>query len=85
MTDENGKEYKEEREIAKEVAGYFDNLFTSATPHDCEEVLEGILKTISEAMNRKLIRAVEDQEIKRAFFSMQPNKALGPDGMTSLF
>ena len=76
---------KGEEKVAKNVAKFYEGLFTTASPRDCEEILEGIQKTISECMNRKLTRSVEDQEIKQALFSMHPTKAPGPDGMTLSF
>ena len=36
-------------------------------------------------MNRKLIRPIYETEIKEAVFSMHPNKAPGPDGMSPFF
>lgn len=80
---EDGTEFRGEAEIAKEVASYFANLFTSSQPQDCEQIFEGIPRTITKAMNRNLTRPVEDQEI--TIFSMNPNKAPGPHGMTPIF
>ena len=36
-------------------------------------------------MNRILVNAVDENEIKTAIFSMNPNKAPGSDGMSPLF
>ncbi|XP_071903090.1 uncharacterized protein [Coffea arabica] len=48
-------------------------------------MLEGIPVSITEQMNRDLTKDVEEEEIKTAFFSMEPNKAPGSDGMSPLF
>ena len=36
-------------------------------------------------MNHRLLRPVDDLEIKKALFSMHPHKSPGPDGMSPLF
>lgn len=36
-------------------------------------------------MNQRLLRITQDEEIKEATFAINPEKAPGPDGMTSLF
>lgn len=76
---ENRKECKSEEENAREIAKYFENLFTTINPEDCEEILEDIPRTITEAMNVNLTRAMEDQEIKKTFLSMHLHKAPGPN------
>lgn len=73
---EEETEYVEKREIAGElIARYFENLFTAGNPQDCDDIFEGLPRTINETMNRKLTRPVEDYEIKQALFVMHPNKA----------
>lgn len=49
---ENGTECRWEVEISKKVASYFENLFTSSRPQDCEQIFEGIPRTITEAMKK---------------------------------
>lgn len=53
-------ECRSEREIGEEIAKYFEGLFTTNNPQNCDEILEGILRTISELMNRNLTRSVKD-------------------------
>ena len=50
-----------------------------------EEVLEGVPVSITSRLNQTLIQPVEEAEVRAAVFSMHPNKAPGPDGMTPLF
>nr|XP_027082466.1 uncharacterized protein LOC113704793 [Coffea arabica] len=52
---------------------------------DLEKILDRIPVTITEQMNKELSKKVEEKEIKTAFFSMDPNKALGSDDMSPLF
>ena len=49
------------------------------------EILEGIPLSINQEMNTKLTKPVEEDEIRVALFSMQPDKAPGQDGMSPLF
>lgn len=36
--------------MAGEIVKYFDNLFIISQPKDCEEILEGIPKTVTDAI-----------------------------------
>lgn len=85
IQNDEGISCTEEGEIGEVIAHYFANLFTTAQLQDCDEIFERISRTITESMDRKLIRTVEDHEIKKALFSMHANKAPGPDGMPHSF
>lgn len=54
----------------------------TSNPCDGDEILGRLQRKITDSMNVVLTRPVEDQEIKSASFSMNPQKALGPDGMS---
>ena len=82
---DDGSWTKNEGEIGKEVAKYYERLFTSSGHTNNNDILEEIPVTITEKMNDNLIKPVEEYEIKEAIFNMNPHKALGPDGMTPLF
>ncbi|XP_071916215.1 uncharacterized protein [Coffea arabica] len=74
-----------ERELREEVASYYKQLFDSQGTEGVEDILRGIPNTISNQMNVNLTRTITEAEIKSALFSMNPNKAPGPDGQTPLF
>ncbi|XP_071938995.1 uncharacterized protein [Coffea arabica] len=74
-----------EEELGREVANYYGDLFKSTAAGELDEILEGIPITITEQMNKDLTKKVDENEIKNAFFSMDPNKAPGSDGMSPLF
>lgn len=78
-------ECREESKIAQKIANYFENLFTSTSPQDCNEILDNVLRIVSESINKNLTKPVEDLEIKHALFSMNPNKVPGLNGLTPLF
>lgn len=79
LMNEEGIECRGEKEVAGKITKYFEKLFTSKHPRDCDEILEGIPR------NRNLTRIVENKEIKKAHFSINPNKALGPDDIPRSF
>lgn len=80
---EDGNEYSGEKEIAGEVAKYFESLFLIDHPNECNELLEGIPRTVTKLINRNLTRSVESQKIKKTLFSMNPYKT--PWQMVCLF
>lgn len=62
----------------------FNDLFR-ATESDWKEVIECIPTIITDAQNVKFLKPIEEEEVKRALFQMNPDKAPGPDGMTPAF
>lgn len=82
---ENGTWCESEGEIEGEINAYFNKLFTSNNPKHFDTILSGIPQVITGQMNNKLTRPVSEMEVKKAVFSLHPNKAPGPDGMTPSF
>lgn len=82
---EQGGICENDEELVEEVASFYENLFTSEDGLGWKDKLDGILSTITETMNLRLIRPLENSEIKKALFSMNPNKAPGLDSMTLYF
>lgn len=66
------------------LSGYFSNLF-AATEIDWQEVVSYIPTKVTTDQNNMLLQQVTVEEVKQALFQMNPNKAPGPDGMTSGF
>ena len=64
---------------------YFHQLFSSSNPTNIQDSLRYVTATVSNDMNQHLLRIPQDEEIKEAAFAINPEKAPGPDGMTSLF
>ena len=85
LLDSMGNWIETEEGIEHLATEYFHNLFTSSTPEDCEEAFRFITASVTEDMNTLLTRAPSEEEIKEAVFAINPEKAPGPDGMTSLF
>ena len=74
-----------EEGIEQLAVEYFEELFETSNPGDFEESIWFITETVTEDMNAVLTAQITDTEIKDAVFSINPEKAPGPDGMTSLF
>ena len=80
---ESGEWTTNDEELGGEIAKYYVDLFKSTANGQLEEILTGIPITITEHMNKDLTKKVDENEIKNAFFSMNPNKTPGNDGMSS--
>ena len=82
--EEGGLVYKEE-EIVNVIGGYFNNLFTS-TPGEREEIVNQALSPIISDEDNALLNAIPTAlEIKEAAFSINAEKAPGPDGFSAGF
>ena len=67
------------------VVEYFANIFTTLNPSSFDEVLEGMLPTVTGDMNSDLNRPFLAEEVQRALHQMAPLTTLGPDGMSLIF
>ena len=85
MESSEGNTLYEEDQIASEIARYFSNIFTSAGFDGTTTVAQALNPCISEAMNASLTSLPTAGEIKRALFSIHPDKAPGPDGFSACF
>ncbi|CAA7054921.1 unnamed protein product [Microthlaspi erraticum] len=74
-----------EKEVEKIAVSYFDKLFTSDSPVDFTGVLEHLSERVTPLENNVLTRQATETEVREALFMMHPEKAPGPDGMTTLF
>ncbi|CAA7045137.1 unnamed protein product [Microthlaspi erraticum] len=74
-----------DKEVEDVAVSYFDKLFTSSLPGDFTGVLEHMPHLITAQENEVLVRHATESEVHDALFMMHPEKAPGPDGMTTLF
>ncbi|CAA7048395.1 unnamed protein product [Microthlaspi erraticum] len=71
--------------IERTATSYFQTLFSSSCPQESDEALRYVTEKVTPEMNRSLTKLPTNEEIKKAISEMNPDKAPGPDGMTSLF
>lgn len=64
---------------------YFSSLFSSSNPPSYEPVLQSMIPKVTPLMNKCLTANITREEIREAVFSIKPESAPGPDGMTGLF
>ena len=85
LMDSLGNWVETEEGIEGLANSYFDSLFTASEPSNRDEAFRYITASLTQEMNATLMREPNEAEIKEAVFAINPEKALGPDGMTSLF
>lgn len=85
LTDEMGREQRNEGSKGVVAVDYFSSLFTSSNPLDFHHIFHDFQPRVTHAMNLDLIKEVTATEVKDAVFSINPTKAPGADGMSSLF
>lgn len=77
--------WRTDEEMVSEIFEFYSDLFTIENSMGWESKLNGILSTITGFMNSRIIGLVDNNEIKKVVFSINPNKAPGMNGMTPLF
>lgn len=74
-----------DEEIEAVASNYFQELFATTNPDTIQESIRFITAKVTNEMNQHLLSIPRHEEIKEATFAINPEKAPGPDGMTSLF
>lgn len=75
-----------EKGIEEEICNHFSLVFlTKRVDINEDEVLDVILKQITEQINAELVREVTDQEVKVAAFQLGEVRATNPNGLPGLF
>ena len=85
LLDENGNMVEDEEGLVAIATSYFRQICESSNPEDIADALENVSTTITGAINEDLTTPVTEWKVKLAIFAMHPEKAPGPDGMTTLF
>ena len=85
IEDAAGRPVYEETEIVNTISQHYSDLFTSGSSGSLDIVRETIRPLVSEDMNKGLITTPTLSEIRTAVFSINPDKAPGPDGFSASF
>ena len=85
LKNEAGMVCTDEQEISKILIDYYQNLFTSASPSNFEEVLMAVPTIITNEQNAMLAVEFVKAEVEEALQQMAPLKAPGPNGLPLLF
>lgn len=80
-----GQLVETEDEIEQVAVEYFSNLFETSNPSSYEESIRCIAEKVTGEMNAAVTAPVSDTEIRDDVFPINPDRAPGPNGMTSLF
>lgn len=85
IEDSNGIPVYEEDQISNVISSFYANLFMSSGYHGNQTVSEALFPCITSEQNEKLIKIPQAKEIKEATFSINGEKAPGPDGFSASF
>lgn len=85
IEDSRGKAVYKEEEIVQCITEYFAQIFSSQMANSEQVVLDGLTPLVTDEMNQTLIAPPSALEIKEALFSINADKAPGPDGFSSAF
>ncbi|XP_073363566.1 uncharacterized protein [Aegilops tauschii subsp. strangulata] len=85
LQDENGVVHEGQAEMANIIQAYFTNLFTSQVNIPNEEVIQKVVPKVSVQMNEALLAPFNEEDVRRALFSIGDFKAPGPDGLHAAF
>jgi hypothetical protein len=73
----------------KQAFQHFDSLYqhpsNEGTNEEAQEMLANIPNIVSEHDNNQLVREITEEEIAKAVWDMDPDKAPGPDGFSIRF
>ena len=67
------------------IVNFYQDLFTTSSPSDFEEVTDNIPQLVTHAMNDMLLAEFKVEEVENALRQMAPLKGPGPDGIPPLF
>ena len=83
--DETGNWVEDDGRMGEMVEAYFTNIFTTSNPSDFDEVLDGVLPTVTKDMNANLNWPFTVEKVYRALHQMAPLIAPSFDGISQIF
>lgn len=87
IENEQGMVQRGDDAIGQATEEYFQKLFTTTRDDafNYNDVFNNFSARVTEEMNEDLTKPVTEEEVRKAVFSIGPNKAPGPDGFTGAF
>eukprot|EP00253_Pinus_taeda_P001989 PITA_01989 len=81
ITDSEGNQHNNQDSIKRAASLHYKSLLTENQEEvDYSELLQHLLKGITQEVNDSLNREIAEEEIRKAIWTLQPDKSLGPDG-----
>ena len=85
LEDELGVWTEDDDQMGRLANSYFDTMFTTSNPTGFDEILSGLIPTVTDEMNNNLNKPYTAEEVLKALHHVAPLTALGPDGMSPIF
>jgi hypothetical protein len=85
VVDEEGREWKEKKEIPKVFTEFYQKLFSMEGTLGVEECLESLEHRVSPTMNEALLKEFTMEEVDITLSQMHPLKSHGLDGFSACF
>lgn len=87
LKDDNGNIVSSDEEICQLCWEYFNSNYLGHNSHDSEDlILPTFLRTVlTEEDNSSILQIPNEEELRRAVFSINRDKAQGPDGYNARF
>jgi hypothetical protein len=82
---EDGSVATKQEELEACAVDFYQQLFAAQNNLEPEAILQHVPSKVTDLMNESLIRPFCAEEVEKAIFKMSPNKAPGPDGLTTGF
>ncbi len=77
--------YTDEKQVEDIAVAYFEDLFHTTQPVDMRDTLLAVKNTVTQEVNRTLLKSFTAEEVRLALFQMDPSKAPEPNGMSCFF
>eukprot|EP00253_Pinus_taeda_P034106 PITA_34106 len=86
INDSEGNHYNNQEDIKKAASSHFRSLLTESQEEgDYSDLLQYLPKSITQEINNTLNREIGEEEIRKAIWTLQPDKSPGLDGFPISF
>lgn len=85
LWNDNGEWCESKESITATTIFYFENIYSTSFPTGIDEIINAILRRVTEEMNTELTKAFTRDEVTKVLQQHHPTKAPRPDGMFAIF